>query len=102
MIRRQCRPGGQIKEQRGAKPPGPDGRDDPPQGPDLLLKSLQTPLPKDKLKKLRELNRKGLTRSQIAKQLNIPKLRVVHELAMLGVVKPDPNNKYAHKSKPKR
>ncbi|WP_339200354.1 hypothetical protein MKY24_16550 [Paenibacillus sp. FSL P2-0322] len=101
MIKRKHRSGGQIKEQRGPKVPGPDGYDAPSIGPDLLLNSLQTPLPKETVKEIRRLDRAGVPRSRIAKLTGLSKLRVVHELAMMGVVKPDPANKYAHKSKPK-
>ena len=53
-------------------------------GPDDLLPSLDKPLPKDVSAKIAKLSKQGVKRSQIAKQLGVPKIHVTQELIRLG------------------
>ena len=53
-------------------------------GPDVLLATLDKPLPKDVVKKIIKLNRQKIPRSKIAKQLGISKLQVNHALMQKG------------------
>jgi hypothetical protein len=53
-------------------------------GPDVLLASLDEPLPESTISKIIELHKQKIPRSKIAKRLGISKLRVTHELMKLG------------------
>ncbi|WP_311080936.1 hypothetical protein [Paenibacillus polymyxa] len=67
------------------------------QRPDTLIEGLSKSLPDEVSKKIFELDSKGVTRSSIARQLGIPKTRVIHELMKLDI-KDTPSSKYAPKS----
>ena len=53
-------------------------------GADTLLPALDKPLPKDISAKIARLNKEGVRRTQIAKQLGVPKVHVIQELIRLG------------------
>ncbi|WP_431090768.1 hypothetical protein [Paenibacillus sp. 8b26] len=84
MIKPQYRSGGQIKERQrsmGPKLPGSNAWDAPTSVPDALLAGLHTPLTRQQTQEIRELDQNGVPRSQIPRQLGLPKFRVLHELA---------------------
>ncbi|MFS8214792.1 hypothetical protein [Paenibacillus sp. S29] len=67
------------------------------QRPDALIEGLSKSLPDGINKKIFELDSQGVTRSTIARQLGIPKTRVIHELMKLDL-KDTTTSKYAPKS----
>ncbi|MEK3947289.1 helix-turn-helix domain-containing protein [Paenibacillus sp. FSL H7-0703] len=98
MIKRQYRSGGQIKERQrsmGPKLPGSSAWDIPTPVPDLLLDSLNEPIPKKTVNEIRRLAKAGVSRSDIAKQVGVSKMRVIHELSKKY------KNKFAPKDQPK-
>ncbi|KAF6569072.1 hypothetical protein G9G53_22550 [Paenibacillus sp. EKM206P] len=92
MIKHQYRPGGSIKE---AKQPSP--KNEVKKGPDTLIERLYKPLPDEIRQTIINLDNQGVSRSQIARQVGIPKTRVVHELMSLDI-KDTQSSKYAPKS----
>lgn len=79
--------GGQIKEQKQAKKPKTDReykkyvsirRSEP--GSDRLMASLDVPLTPEQSNRIIELADYGWLRSDIAKEVGVPKTRVNHEL----------------------
>lgn len=87
MKKKHWASGGQIKEQKQAKKPKTDReykkyvsirRSEP--GSDRLMASLEVPLPREQSDRIVELAEYGWLRSDIAKELGIPKTRVNHEL----------------------
>ncbi|WP_431090822.1 hypothetical protein [Paenibacillus sp. 8b26] len=93
MIKRQYRTGGTIKE---AKPSNYDG--ELVETPDLIMADLHMRLSPEISRRIWEMNWNGVPRSEIAKQLGIPKIRVTHELVMRSIKAKD-LNKYAPKSR---
>lgn len=84
MIKRQYRKGGQIQERQrsmGPKLPGSHSWDIPTPVPDLLLESLNEPIPKKTVNEIYRLAKAGVSRSDIAKQVGVSKMRVIHELS---------------------
>ncbi|WP_418027001.1 hypothetical protein [Paenibacillus sp. JJ1722] len=65
--------------------------------PDALIERLSKLLPDEISQQIFELDSKGVTRSSIARQLGIPKTRVIHELMKLDL-KDTTTSKYAPKS----
>jgi hypothetical protein len=92
MIKHQYRTGGAIKEAKQ-----PDPKIEVKKGPDLVIAELYKPLPAEVSQRIFELDSQGVSRSQIARQVGIPKTRVVHELISLDM-KDTPSSKYAPKS----
>lgn len=87
MKKKHWASGGQIKEQKQAKKPKTDReykkyvsirRSEP--GSDRLMASLEVPLPREQSDKIVELYDYGWLRSDIAKEVGLPKTRVNHEL----------------------
>lgn len=92
MIKRRYRSGGGIREAK----PAPQV-DLPEPTPDLILEGLNIPLDEQASRRIRELDLKGVPRTQIARQLGIPKVRVTHEL-VLQAMKPVRANKFVQTS----
>ncbi|MGG1673543.1 hypothetical protein ACIFOE_23460 [Paenibacillus sp. NRS-1783] len=92
MIKRQYRSGGQIKESKH-----PDPKSEVKAGPDLVIEGLHKPLPEATHKRIFELDSQGVSRSKIAREVGIPKTRVIHELITLDM-KDTTSSKYAPKS----
>jgi hypothetical protein len=78
MIKRQYRTGGSIKEAKQ-----PNHKNEIKKGSDLIIAELYKPLPDEISQRIFELDSQGVSRSQIARQVGIPKTRVVHELMKL-------------------
>ena len=87
MRKKHWTAGGQIKERKSTRKGRQKGEQykmyvktkvEP--GPDLILQSLDVPLSKAKSDKIMELYDFGWLRSDIAKEVGVPKTRVNHEL----------------------
>ncbi|MGG4500411.1 hypothetical protein [Paenibacillus polymyxa] len=84
MSKRQYHTGGQVQERQrsmGPKLPGSSAWDIPTPVPDLLLDSLSDPIPKKTVKEIHRLAKADVSRSDIAKQVGVSKMRVIHELS---------------------
>ncbi|MEI2285005.1 hypothetical protein [Paenibacillus polysaccharolyticus] len=89
MIKKWYRTGGQIKEQKRMKKPKTDReyknyvsiRRSEPEA-DRLMASLEVPLTQEQSDRIVELAEYGWLRSDIAKELGLPKTRVNHELVI--------------------
>jgi hypothetical protein len=92
MIKRQYQTSASIKE---AKQPNP--KNEIKKGQDLVIAELYKPLPDEISKKIFELDSQGVSRSRIAREVGIPKTRVIYELMKLDM-KDTPTSKYAPKS----
>lgn len=53
-------------------------------GPDILLSSLDKPLPTETISKIIEYRKQKIPRSEIARLVGVPKVRVTHEIMKLG------------------
>ncbi|MCP3808454.1 hypothetical protein NLX78_14540 [Paenibacillus sp. Lou8.1] len=92
MRKHQYRSGDSIKEEKQPNP-----KNEVKRGPDTLIDVLYKPLPDEVRQTIINLDNKGVSRSQIARQLGIPKTRVIHELMKLDL-KDTTTSKYAPKS----
>jgi hypothetical protein len=92
MRKRQYRHGSSIRE---AKPSNYDG--ETVAAPDMIMADLHMSLSPEFSRRIWELDWNGVPRSQFARQVGIPKTRVVHELISLDM-KDTPSSKYAPKS----
>ncbi|MGR6127870.1 hypothetical protein [Paenibacillus sp. SER-28] len=92
MIKHQYRTGGSIKEAKQ-----PSSKNEIKRGPDTLIEGFYQPLPDEVRQTIIDLDNQGVSRSQIARQVGIPKTRVIHELMKLDM-KDTITSKYAPKS----
>lgn len=53
-------------------------------GPDVLLASLDEPLPTETISKIIEYRKQKIPRREIARLVGVPKLRVTHEIMKMG------------------